>query len=133
LVLVDDDYDSEAAKNAAVGGRDRMTKRDVASFTSTPDGSRLSTSRANHPAMASRHLSRALLELEGLPVERREGHQRSTHEGSLAVARGRADDGVTITLSADPTAAREAAMSVTLSAADVAPLEDALDDALDAE
>lgn len=89
--------------------------------------------RAQPPPMASSHLTTVLLDLTDREVTVQDGNQRSDHEGSLTVATprtgGTADGSVTLTLAADPTAAREQAMSVSLSAADAASLEAALAEA----
>lgn len=81
--------------------------------------------------MASSHLQTVLLDLAARGVTVQDGKQRSDHEGSLTVAaprNGGTDAGaVTLTLAADPAAAREQAMSVSLSAEDATSLENALE------
>lgn len=77
--------------------------------------------------MASRHRLRTLLELSDQRVEVRDDPQRSAHDGTVTVAEE--PGGVTLTLSADPTAAREQSMSVTLPPGEAAALERALADA----
>lgn len=83
--------------------------------------------------MSSTHLTGLLLELDDVEVTVREGYQASDHGGSVSVVENRSGrsggDAVTIELEADPTAAREQAMTVSLSAADAASLEDALAEA----
>lgn len=83
--------------------------------------------------MASSHLTGILLELDDVDVTVRDGAQASDHDGSVSVVADRAGrfdgDVVTIELEADPAAARERAMSVSLSAGDAASLEAALAEA----
>lgn len=83
--------------------------------------------------MASSPLSTALLELTDLDVTVRDGNQLSDHDGSLSLTRdgagGTAGEAVTLELAVDRVAARENAMSVTLSSEDVAALAAALAEA----